>query len=46
MRYVITYVNITEKKRYHYVIVILNIGSKLVIHGISTMSTSCVGGTI
>jgi len=26
MRYVITYINITEKKRYHYIIVILNIG--------------------
>ena len=25
MRYVITYINITEEKRYHYVIVILNI---------------------
>jgi len=26
MHYVITYVNITEEKHYHYVIVILNIG--------------------
>ena len=25
MRYVITYINITKEKRYHYVIVILNI---------------------
>jgi len=25
MRYVITYISITEEKRYHYVIVILNI---------------------
>ena len=28
MRYVITYINITEEKRYHYVIVILNIGPR------------------
>jgi len=26
MRYVITYINITEEKCYHYVMVILNIG--------------------
>ena len=29
MRYVITYINITKEKRYHYVIVILNIASQL-----------------
>ena len=29
MHYVITYVNITEEKRYHYVIVILNITFRL-----------------
>ena len=28
MRYVITYINITKEKRYHCVIVILNIGMK------------------
>jgi len=31
MRYVITYVNITEEKHYHYVIVILNIGPHLML---------------
>ena len=30
MRYVITYINIIEEKRYHYVIVILNIANNKV----------------
>jgi len=33
MRYVITYINITKEKRYHYVIVILNIDSDVRSHG-------------
>jgi len=32
MRYVITYANITEEKRCHYVIVILNIGRNMHFH--------------
>ena len=32
MRYVITYLNITKEKRYHYVIVILNIDLHISLH--------------
>jgi len=39
MRFVITYVNITEEKHYHYVIVILNIG--LSIYIIVTLLALC-----
>jgi len=36
MRYVITYFNITKKKRYYYVIVILNIGLYLICSIVAT----------
>jgi len=42
MRYVITYINITEEKCYHYVIVILNIDLELCgMHGRPRGALTC-----